>query len=168
MFRCYLFLYLFGAWIHFGSQSHSIIQLFHLFSCHAIQVLLCFPQLQMVLRQEPDACISAGRGRWPPCEALPFFAVPMPGLFHYLVDSYFPGPVTADSTIPIRAVLVHPIPDEHGCVVECFLFVLIWGLQFDGSISLSKRQRLLIVKVWAFESFMPWESSYAKGKWLLR
>ena len=73
----------------------------------------------------------------------------MPGLFHYLVDSYFPGPVTADSTIPIRAVLVHPIPDEHGCVVECFLFVLIGGLQFDGSISLSKRQRLLIVKVWA-------------------
>ena len=102
----------------------------------------------------------------------------MPGLFHYLVDSYFPGPVTADSTIPIRAVLVHPIPDEHGCVVECFLFVLIGGLQFDGSISLSKRQRLLIVKVWASNlskkkvwasaSFMPWESSYAKGKWLLR
>ncbi|KAG2636458.1 hypothetical protein PVAP13_2NG451506 [Panicum virgatum] len=42
------------------------------------------------------------------------------------------------------------------------------SLQFDGFISLSKQQRLSIVKVWAFESFMPWESSYAKGKWLLR
>ena len=90
----------------------------------------------------------------------------MPGLFHYLVDSYFPGPVTADYSDRCGAGPSHP--DEHGCVVECFPFVLIGGFQFDGFISLSKQQRLSIVKVWAFESFMPWESSYAKGKWLLR